>query len=51
MIRPQKMWDHFRKLYHQTSEARKFYIDLELSKYTQGEKNVQEYYNGFRTVD
>ena len=41
------MWNHLRKLYHQTNKAGKFYLDTELAKYCHGDKNVQEYYNGF----
>lgn len=45
-----EMWTHLCKLYVQTNNARKFYVDLELAKYTQGDRNVQEYYNGFRAL-
>ena len=41
------MWSHLKKIYHQTNKARKYYIDTELAKYCQGDKMVQEYYNGF----
>ena len=40
------MWTNLRKLYLQTKKAREFYLDLELAKYVQGDKKVQDYYNG-----
>lgn len=44
------MWSHSKKIYHQTNKARKYLIDTELAKYNQGDKGVQEYYNGFLTL-
>lgn len=44
------MWNHLKKLYHQTNKARKFYLDTKLAKCSQGDKTVQEYYNGFLTL-
>lgn len=41
------MWDHLKKLYHQTNKARKFHLDTEVAKYCHGDKSVQEYYSGF----
>lgn len=45
-----EMWTHLKTLYHQTNKARKYYIDTELAKYSQGDKSVQQYYNGFLTL-
>ena len=44
------MWAHLKKVYHQTNKARKFHLDSEIAKYTQGDKSVQEYFNGFLTL-
>ena len=41
------MWTHPRKLYHQVNNARKFFLDTKLAKYSQGDRFVQEYQNGF----
>ena len=41
------MWDHLKKLYHQTNKEKKFHLDTELARYYQGDKSVQEYYSGF----
>eukprot|EP00268_Persea_americana_P042906 TRINITY_DN42998_c0_g1_i1.p1 TRINITY_DN42998_c0_g1~~TRINITY_DN42998_c0_g1_i1.p1 ORF type:complete len:254 (-),score=43.67 TRINITY_DN42998_c0_g1_i1:1786-2547(-) len=41
------MWNHLKKLHHQANKARRFYLDTELAKYCQVDRNVQEYYNGF----
>lgn len=32
-----EMWNHLKKLHHQTNKARKFLLDIELSKYNQGQ--------------
>ena len=44
------MWAHLKKVYHQTNKARKFHLDSEIAKYAQGDKTVQEYFNGFLTL-
>ena len=44
------MWAHLKKVYHQTNKARKFHLDSEIAKYTQGDKSVHEYFNGFLTL-
>ena len=44
------MWNHMKKLNHQTNKARKFHLDTELAKYCQGDKTAQEYYNGFMAL-
>lgn len=41
------MWNHMKKLYHQTNKARRFHLDTELVKYCQNDKTVQQYYSGF----
>ena len=41
------MWNHMKKLYHQTNKAKKLHLDTELAKYCQGDKTVQQYHNGF----
>ncbi|XXG51957.1 hypothetical protein AAC387_Pa03g0404 [Persea americana] len=41
------MWNHMKKLYHQTNKARRFHLDTELAKYCQNDKTVQQYYSGF----
>ena len=41
------MWAHLNKIHHQTNKARKFHLDSEIVKYSQGDKSVQEYFNGF----
>ena len=41
------MWSHLKKIYHQTNKARKFHLDSEIAKFTQGDRSVQEYFNGF----
>lgn len=41
------MWNHLKKLYHQTNKVRRFYLDTELAKYCKVHRNVQEYYNSF----
>lgn len=43
------MWNHLHKLYHQVNNARKTHLETELAKYIQGDKTVQDYYNGFLT--
>lgn len=35
-----EMWNHLKKLYHQTSKARRFSLDAEIAKYCQGDKKV-----------
>ena len=42
-----KMWAHLKKIYHQTNKARKFHLDSEIAKFTQGDRSVHEYFNGF----
>ena len=44
------MWAHLKKVYHQTNKAWKFHLDSEIAKYSQGDKTVQEYFNGFLTL-
>lgn len=44
------MWLHLQSVYHQVNKARKSYLDFELTKYNQGNRNVQEYYNDFLTL-
>ena len=44
------MWAHLKKVYHQTNKARKFLLDSEIAKYNQGDKFMQEYFNGVLTV-
>eukprot|EP00268_Persea_americana_P045371 TRINITY_DN4622_c0_g1_i1.p1 TRINITY_DN4622_c0_g1~~TRINITY_DN4622_c0_g1_i1.p1 ORF type:complete len:229 (+),score=31.44 TRINITY_DN4622_c0_g1_i1:829-1515(+) len=44
------MWDHLKKLYHQANKARQFHLETELVKYGQGDKTVQDYYNGYLTL-
>ena len=39
-----------KKLYHQVNKARKSHLDTELAKYRQGDKLVQDYYNGYLTL-
>lgn len=41
------MWDQMKKLYQQTNKARKFYFDIKIANYCQGDKTVQKYYSGF----
>ena len=41
------MWAHLKNVYHQTNKARKFHLDSEIAKFSQGDKSVQEYFNGF----
>lgn len=41
------MWTHQQNFYHQVNKAQKFFLDTELAKYSQGDRSVQEYYNGF----
>eukprot|EP00268_Persea_americana_P035601 TRINITY_DN3509_c3_g1_i2.p1 TRINITY_DN3509_c3_g1~~TRINITY_DN3509_c3_g1_i2.p1 ORF type:complete len:359 (+),score=43.10 TRINITY_DN3509_c3_g1_i2:418-1494(+) len=44
------MWDYLKKIYQQSSAARQFQLELDISQYTQGTQSVQEYYNGFRRL-
>ena len=44
-----EMWAHLKKIYHQTNKAQKFHLDSEIAKFTQGDRSVQEYFNGFLT--
>lgn len=44
------MWAHLKKIYHQTNKAQKFHLDSEIAKFTQGDRSVQEYFNGFLTL-
>ena len=44
------MWSHLKNIYHQTNKARKFQLDSEIAKFSQGDKSVQEYFNGFLTL-
>ena len=37
-------WAHLKKIYHQTNKARKFHLDSEIVKFTQGARSVQEYF-------
>lgn len=44
------IWAHLKKVYHQTNKAQNFHLDSEITKFTQGDKSVQEYFNGFVTL-
>ena len=44
------MWAHLKKVYHQTNKVRKFQLDSEIAKFSQGNKSVQAYFNGFLTL-
>lgn len=44
------IWNHLKNLYHQANMTRKFYLDTHLLKYIQGDRTVQDYYNGFVTL-
>ena len=50
-LRPYKtakaMWDYLKKVYRQTSAARRFQLEYDISNYTQGNLSIQEYYTGF----
>lgn len=35
------IWNHLRKLYHQTDKAKKLYLDTKIAKYCQGNKTIQ----------
>ena len=41
------MWAHLKNVYHQTNKARKFHLDSEIAKFSQGDKSVHAYFNGF----
>lgn len=41
---------HLKYIYHQVNKARKLYLNSKLAKYSQGDRTVQEYYNGFLTL-
>lgn len=45
-----EMCSHLKYIYQQVNKARKFYLDSELANYNQGDRTVQEYYNGFLTL-
>ena len=40
------IWNHLKNLYHQANMTRNFFLDTHLPKYTQGDRTVQDYYNG-----
>ena len=44
------MWGHLKNVYHQTNKAREFHLDSEITKFSQGDKSVQAYFNGFLTL-
>ena len=41
------MWARLKKVDHQTNKARKFHLDSEIAKFSQGDKSVHAYFNGF----
>ena len=44
------MWDHLTQVYNQDNNARRFQLELEIGKYTQGDLSIQEYYARFLTL-
>lgn len=44
------MWSRLQSLYHQANKARKYFLDYEIAKYTEGDKSNQDYYSGFLTL-
>lgn len=44
------MWKYLEKVYHQTSDARRFQLENELAAYNQGDRSIQEYYSGFMNL-
>lgn len=45
-----EMWDYLEKVYQQSNHTRKFQIEYDIFNYSQGERNIQEYYAGFMTL-
>jgi len=45
-----EMWDCLKKVYNQSNIARKFQLELELDRLSQGSMSIQEFYSSFANL-
>jgi len=53
-LRPYKtakeMWDYLKKVYNQENTTRRFQLEYETTKFTQGSLSIEEYFSGFQNL-
>lgn len=53
-LRPYKtskdMWEYLKKVYNQDNSAKRFQLEYEIAKYSQGDLYVQEFFSGFQNL-
>ena len=53
-LRPYKtakdMWGYLKKVYNQDNTAKRFQLEYDLARYSQGDLSIQDFYSGFQNL-
>lgn len=45
-----ELFEYLKRVHNQDNTTRRFLLELEISKYSQGNKSIPEYYSGFTNL-